>query len=117
MPDGCCDEHGCTRKQPMLLRPGTWSDGWYVVTKYTRKGRDGQADLIRAETKHRLDDEASAALNRWREADAFLAELLALRDGPGKDTARAAVEDAVWDRVRDLFAAAVPADEAARAGR
>jgi hypothetical protein len=68
MSNQCCDELGCVRKQPVLLRPGPWGDGWYVITKYTRTKREGKSDLIRAEIKHKLDDETCATLDLWRTA-------------------------------------------------
>lgn len=64
----CCTEPGCARKQPVLLRPGPWGDGWYIITRYTRTVREGKADLIRAEVKHKLDAETCAALDEWRAA-------------------------------------------------
>lgn len=57
---GCCNEPTCRRAKPILLRPGPFSNGWFVITDYTRdpNGR------IRATAKHRLDDEMSAALTK-----------------------------------------------------
>lgn len=65
--DRCCDEHGCTRKQPLLLLPGGMVPGaWYVVTRYTV--RDGQPARVEAQQKHRLDAKTCADLTRWRDA-------------------------------------------------
>lgn len=44
----CCDEHGCTRKQPLLLLPSGFIPGrWYVLTRYTVTERQDQPDLLR----------------------------------------------------------------------
>jgi hypothetical protein len=33
---GCCNESGCRRKTPILLRKGPFSGAWYAVTHYTQ---------------------------------------------------------------------------------
>lgn len=69
MSDRCCDEHRCTRAQPILLRESQWIPGvWFLVTRYRRVPRPGKPDLIEAQQKHRLDAETCAALTRWRDA-------------------------------------------------
>lgn len=103
MADRCCDEHGCTRRQPILLRPSGLIPGrWYVLTRYTREQREGQPDLIVSDQKHQLDDRSAAVLTRWREAVDVLTELVRLGS---LNPADRAAERAAWERARQVVAA------------
>jgi hypothetical protein len=87
MHDRCCDEYGCTRKQPILVRPGGFDPHrWYAITRHRRHERGG---LIEAQQKHVLDADTCAALSRMR--DAYEA---------GSDAAklREQIETALYDR-------------------
>jgi hypothetical protein len=67
MADGCCDEHGCSRKQPILLLPSGFVPGrWYVLTRYRIRSREDGPDVVEAEQKHALDEQTSSSLTRWR---------------------------------------------------
>jgi hypothetical protein len=69
MPERCCDEYGCTRKQPVLVRPGGFDPNrWYAITRHRRHEREGKPDLIEAQQKHVLDADTCAALSRMRDA-------------------------------------------------
>lgn len=95
----CCHEHGCSRKQPILLRPGSLLTArWHVVTRYTVR----DTGVIESQRRHQLDDETCATLTRWREAAAVLAELVRLKDGPRDDAYRAA-RDGAWERAQKVL--------------
>lgn len=59
---GCCNEHGCERKNPILLIRSDLTDTWYVVTDYTDKGNGHFV----AKTKHRLSDDQQRQLEQMR---------------------------------------------------
>jgi hypothetical protein len=51
----CCNEYGCKRKNPVLIRQGPFSDRWYAGTSYTEK--DGSVVRISDGGKHDITDQ------------------------------------------------------------
>ncbi len=61
---GCCNEHGCRRKKPIMPMRSGLTGTWYVVTDYTNRG-EGRYE---AKTKHALSPDQAAQLDAMREA-------------------------------------------------
>lgn len=53
----CCDEVGCRRSQPVLIRRGPFSGEWLAITRYRQDG-----DLITAQEKHTLPGVSQAEI-------------------------------------------------------
>lgn len=53
----CCNENGCRRKLPIVIRRGGFTGRWFAVTRYTL--HDG---LLDASEKHDITDDLVAAL-------------------------------------------------------
>lgn len=54
----CCDESGCRRKQPILIRRSHFTADWFAITRY--KLRDG--GLVEAQEKHVLSGPTQAEI-------------------------------------------------------
>ena len=46
----CCDEAGCRRSTPILVRQGAFTGEWLAITRYTH-----EYGLVKAAEKHTLD--------------------------------------------------------------
>lgn len=47
---GCCDEAGCRRSQPILIRQGALSGRWYAITRW----KHSPPDRIEVVEKHEI---------------------------------------------------------------
>lgn len=70
----CCDQYGCQRTQPVLLRYGPNNQAWLAVTRHRRSEDSTVVPL----EQHRLPDDEQRALAR-----AFACEALTRRIAAG----------------------------------
>lgn len=61
---GCCNERGCTRKQPFLILQSPLSKRYYLVTEHYDDG----SDFGQWSRRHDITEQVEALLKREREA-------------------------------------------------